>query len=272
MKLVLAAMAFALAFAPQVFADTLATVGPSKITTEDFNKKLDEIRKQAVNPPTPDQFLEDLVRFEVGVQEAEKMKLQNDPLVKERMRQVLYNALLEKQLGKKVEEIKITEGELREHYKKNPEVRLAHILIEVKENAKPEEKEMARKRAHEILDDVKKSKRPFEELVKLYTDDLPSKESGGDIGFQSRVTLAPGLYDEALKMKIGDVRGLIDTPFGFHIIKLLDRRSFDLADKRQIRAAIFEDKRAKIFNDYFERVKKQYKIDINHEALKSVKH
>jgi len=270
MKILFAALALALSL--PLHADTLATVGSSKITTDDFDKKLDEIRKQAVNPPTPDQFLEDLVRFEVGVQEAEKMKLQNDPLVKERMRQVLYNALLEKQLGKKVEDIKITEGEMRDYYKKNPEVRIAHILIEVKEGAKPEERAAVKKRAMEIYDDVKKSKRPFEELVKLYSDDLPSKEGGGDIGFQSRVTLAPGIYDDALKMKIGDIRGLIETPYGFHIIKLLDRRSFDLADKRQVRAAIFEDKRAKIFNDYFERAKKQYKIEINREALKSVKH
>lgn len=253
-------------------AQLLATVGSVKITAEEFNRKLEEIRKQAMNPPTPEQFLEDLVRFEVGVQEAEKAKLQNDPLVKERFKQVLYNALLEKQVGKRVEDIKITENEMREYYKKNPEVRLAHILIEIKENAKPEEREAVHKRAQEILDDIKKSKRPFEELVRLYTDDLPTKELGGDIGFQSRVTLAPVLYDASGAMKIGDVKGLVDTHYGYHIIKLLDRRSFDLADKRQIRAALFDDRRAKVFNTYFEKLKKQYKIDVNHEALKSLKH
>ncbi|MGZ3722060.1 MAG: peptidylprolyl isomerase [Bdellovibrionales bacterium] len=253
-------------------AETLATVGNAKITTEEFNRKLEDVRKQAMNPPAPELFLEDLVRFEIGVQEAEKAKLQNDPAVKERMRQVLYNALLEKQIGKRVEDIKITEAEMREYYKKNPEVRFAHILIEIKENAKPEEREIAHKRALEIFDDVKKSKRPFEELVRLYTDDLPTKEMGGDVGFQSRVTLAPVLYDATAGMKIGEVKGLIDTPFGYHIVKLLDRRTFDLADKRQIRAALFDDKRAKLFNDYFEKLKKQYKVEINREALKSHKH
>src|SRR6185312_3538082 len=117
----------------------------------------------------------------------------------------------------------------------------------------------------------KKSKRPFEELVRLYTDDLPTKEMGGDIGFQSRVTLSPILYDATTTMKVGDVKGLIDTHFGYHIIKLLDRRTFDLADKRQIRAALFDEKRAKIFNDYFEKLKKQYKVEINKDALKSIK-
>jgi parvulin-like peptidyl-prolyl isomerase len=253
-------------------ADTLATVGSNIITTEEFSHKLEELRKQAMNPPTPEQYLEDLVRFEIGVQEAEKAKLGADPMVRERYKQVLYNALLEKELGKKVESIKITENEMREYYKKNPEVRLAHILIELKTNATPAEREITHKRAFEIIDEVNKSKRPFEELVRLYTDDIPTKEAGGDIGFQSRVTLAPILYDAAMGMKIGEVRGLIETHFGYHIVKLIDRRTYELADKRQIRAALFDDKRAKIFNDYFDKLKKTYRVDLNKEALKSIKH
>lgn len=254
-----------------VLAQVVATVGAAKITAEEFHRKLDDVRKQAVNPPTAEQFLEDLIRYEVGVQEAEKMKLQNDPIVRERFRQVLYNALLEKQIGKRVDEIKITEPEMRAFYKKNPEVRVAHILIQTKATAKVEERELVRKRAIEILDEIKKSKRPFEDLVRLYTDDMQTKDSGGDIGFQSRVTLVPVLYDAALLMKPGEMRGLIETPFGFHIIKLVERRSYDLADKRQVRAALFDEKRARLFNEYFEKLKKQYKIEIAPGALKAGK-
>jgi peptidyl-prolyl cis-trans isomerase C/peptidyl-prolyl cis-trans isomerase D len=110
-------------------AAVLATVGKAKITTEDFQKKLNDVKKQASNPPTPEQYLEDLIRYEVGVQEAEKMKLADDPLVKERFKQVLYNSLLEKELGKKVEAIKINDNEMKGFYKKNPELHIAHILI-----------------------------------------------------------------------------------------------------------------------------------------------
>ncbi len=251
-------------------AQVLATVGSSKITTADFNRRLDEIRKQSTNPPTTEQFLEDLVRFEVGVQEADKMKLQNEPLVKERYKQLLYNALLEKQIGKRVEEIKITEAELREYYKKSPELRLAHILFDVKLSAKPEDRETVHKRALQILEEVRKTKRPFEELVHLYSDDIQTKDTGGDIGYQTRITLVPELYDAAMRMKVGEVKGLIETRFGFHILKLLEHRSFDLADKRQIRAGLFDDKRAKIFNEYFMKLKKQYKIEVNSQVLKSV--
>lgn len=274
MRAILIALGFVVAslnITTVAHAQILATVGNAKITLEEFNRKLDDVKKQAMNPPTSEQFLEDLVRYEVGVQEAQKMKIAEDPMVKERFKQVLYNSLLEKELGKKTEAIKITDGEMKEFYKKNPELRIAHILIDLKANATPEEREITRKRGLEILDDVKKSKRPFEELVKLYSDDLPTKEMGGDIGFQSRVTLLPTIYDVAVNMKENEVKGLLETRFGFHIIKLIDRRSYDLADKRQIRAALFDTKRAKLFNDYFEKAKKGYKVEVNREALKSVK-
>lgn len=252
-------------------AQVLALAGANKITVDDFNRRLEEVRRQTTNPPTNEQFLEDLVRFEIGLQEAERMKLQNDALVKERFKQVLYNSLLEKQIGSKVENIQITETEMKDFYKKNPEIRLAHILIDLKPNAKPEEREATRKRAEEILDEVKKSKRPFENLVKIYSDDMPTKEMGGDIGFQSRVTLMPTIYETAMTMKPGEVKGLIETRFGFHILKMIERRGYDMADKRQIRAAVFEDKRAKVFNDYFEKLKKTYRVEIHKDVLKSLK-
>ena len=267
------AMILALFFSGGIHAsaEVIATVGNAKITREDFNKKLEGVRRQTTNPPTTEQFLEDLIRFEIGVQEAERMKLQNDPVVKERYKQVLYNALLEKQIGQKVESIKITEPEMREFYKRNPELRLSSILIDMKTNAKPEERELVRKRANEIMAEVRKSKRPFAELARLYTDDLSSKEAGGDIGFQSRVTLAPILYDAAVTMKAGDVKGPIETKFGFYIFKLTERKSYDNADKRLVRASLFDEKRSKAFNVYFQGVKKQYKITVDQNAVKTLK-
>jgi parvulin-like peptidyl-prolyl isomerase len=271
-KLLLSLAIFIAPFVSHVaFGQVLATVGNAKITAEEFKHKLSVISKKVANPPTPEQFLEDLIRFEAALQEADRLKLQNDPIVKENFQQVLYNAIIERAIGKKVEEIKINEAELRSFYKSNPEFRVAHLFIEVKPGAKAEDKAAAQKRATEIFDEIKKSKRGFEEFVKLYSDDYSSKEIGGDMGFVSRVTLHPAMYNVAAKMSVGEVRGPIEAGFGYHIIKLLDKRAFDLADKRQIRAAIFEEKRAKLFNEYFEKLKKQYKIQVNKDALKSLK-
>lgn len=253
-------------------AQVLATVGSAKITVEEFKRKYEQVKQQAAHgAPTQEQFLEDLVRFEMGLQEAERAQLANDPLVKERFEQVLYNSLLEKNLGAPVEGIKITEAEMKSFYKINPELHIAHILIDLKQDAKPEQREATRKRALEILDDVRKSKRPFEDLVKLYSDDIATKEMGGDIGFQSRVTLLPAIYDAAVKMRAGEVKGLLETRFGFHIIKLIEKRDYEMADKRQIRAALFDSRRAELFNKYFDKLKKSYRVDINKDAMQALK-
>lgn len=255
------------------FADSpvVANVGAKAITKDEFKKRYDEVKKNAINPPSAEVFLEDLVRYEVGVQEAEKQGLQNDPIVKERFRQELYKGLVEKALADKVTSIKVTEEEMKKYYSKNPDLRTSHILIEFKPDATPEEKQIARKRAEEIWTEVKASKRDFAELAKLYSDDVLSKDRGGDIDFQNRVTLVPTYYDVALKMKVGEVKGLIETRYGFHIIKLTARRGYsDVTDKRPIRTAVFDEKRREIFDNYFKNLKSKYKISTNASALKGL--
>ncbi|MFV8247889.1 peptidylprolyl isomerase [Bdellovibrio bacteriovorus] len=269
MKLVISILLLisATAFA-QKSTDVVAQVGKKTITLEDFNKKYNEVKSQTINPPTKEQFLEDLVRYEMGVQEAEKRNLQKDPIVQDRFNQEMYKALLEKDIGQRVQKIQVSDAEMKAWYAKNPELRTSHILIEFKAGATPAQVAEAKKRATEIYEEVKKSKRPFEELVKLYSDDALSKQVGGDIGWQSRVTLVPNYYEAVVNMKVGEITGLIETQFGFHVIKLTGRRSFENANKRQIRAAVFDEKRKQVFNDYFEKMKKSYPIKENKGLLK----
>lgn len=244
--------------------EVVATIGNTKITVKDFNDKFNQAFKNSVNPlPTKKQFLEELIRFEVGVQEAEKRNLDRDPIVRNAMRRELYKGLLEKELGMKVQNMPITEAEMAEHYKRNPEVRFSHILFELKPNPTPEQRQEALDRANKIFDEVKKSKRPFPELVKLYSDDPLSKQVGGDAGWQSRLTIVPQLYDAALSGKAGDIKGLIETQFGFHIIKVTDKRTYENASKRAVRLSVFEEKRKKIFDEYMEKLKKNYTIKSN---------
>jgi parvulin-like peptidyl-prolyl isomerase len=246
----------------------VATINDKKITLEDFNKKFMEVQNKAVNPPTRAQFLEELVRFELGVLEAQKRGVDKDPIFQERIKQELYKVFLEKELGAKVQSTpEPSEKELEAFYKKNPEVRLSHILIEVRPGASAEQRAEAKKRATEIFEEVKGSKRPFEELVRLYSDEPISKQSGGDIGWQTGQVLMPSIYNSALQMKLNEIRGLIDTQYGFHIIKLTGRRSFENANRKALRTALFDEKRRQIFNDFFDRLKKTYKISTSPSLL-----
>ena len=253
-----------IAFSETKDASVVATVGNKKITLGEFNKRYKEVTSQVlVNPPSKEVFLEELVRYELGVQEARKRGFDKDPIVQDRLNQEIYKAFLEKELGKKVEESVVTDAEMKSWYASNPQIRLSDILIEVKPGATKEQREEARKRANDILDEVKKSKRPFEELVRLYSDDITTKNLGGDIGWQSRISLISSYYDSANALKVGDISNLVETPFGFHIIKLTGRRSYDEAGKREIRMAVYDVKRKAVFDAFFDKIRKQYKINVN---------
>jgi len=245
----------------------IAKVGSRSITLKEFNQKYDEVIKKAANPPSREVFLEDLIRYHLGLHEAQKQKLDQDPMVQDRMQQELYKALLEKELSDEVNKISISDKEMQDFYKKNPEIRSSHILIEVKIDATAAQRQEAKKRAQEIFEEVKKSKRPFEDLVKLYSDDALTKQTGGDLGFQSRATLIPGFYNTLFNMKIGEIKGVIESPFGYHIVKVTGRRSFENSNKRQLRALVFDEKRKEIFNRYFDRLKKTYSVEINKSLI-----
>ncbi len=267
------ALAFVIATAPAIAQDKtqdhiVATVGEKKITLKEFNGKYEEVLKQTINPPSRELFLEDLVRYEMGVQEANKRQLESDPIVKERIRQEMYKGLIERELGKRISDIKVNESEMKSYYSKNPEIRTSHILIEFKPDATAEQRAAAKARAQEIHDEIRKSKRPFEELVALYSDDVLSKKNGGDVGWQSGMTLVPNYYQAILKMKVGEVKGLIETQYGYHVVKVTGRRGYADANKRQIRAAVFDEKRKTLFDEYFAKLRRNYKVEMNKAALK----
>jgi parvulin-like peptidyl-prolyl isomerase len=259
---------FSQAFA-QKDSDVVATVGTKKITLGDFNKKYKDVTSQVLSsPPSRKLFLEDLVRYEMGLQEAKKRGLEKDAVVQDQMNQAMYKGLLEKELGQKVQDSKVTDEEMKSWYSKNPQIRVSTILIEVKPGATESQRAEAKKRASEILSEVKSSKRPFEELVRLYSDDTTTKNLGGDVGWQSRITLNSAYYEAANKLKLNDVTSdLVEVAFGFHIIKLTGKRSFEEAPKREIRMAVFDEKRKVLFDKFFDGIKKNYQINVNSKLV-----
>lgn len=252
-----------------LFAQTVFTVGSKKVSAKEFQTRYDFVRKNSVNPPSKTQFAQDWVKFEMGVKEAYSKNLQKSPEVIQAMEQVLYNALLEKQVGERLQKIRIKEPEMKAYYRSNPSIRTSHILISVKEGAGSGAVKDALSRANEVYK-LARGKKKFEDLVKLYSDDIPSKETGGDIGYQSRVTLVPEYYEASLKLREGQVSPPVKTRFGFHIIKVIDIRAYSQADKAQIRAAVIDEKRNQIFDGYFNALRKKYPVSIDESVLNKI--
>jgi peptidyl-prolyl cis-trans isomerase D len=104
----------------------------------------------------------------------------------------------------------------------SPEQRqAAHILIAVAAQAADADKLAAKAKAAQVLQQVKQSPDKFAELAKQYSQDPGSAASGGDLGqFGPGMMVKP--FEEAVfKLKVGEISGLVQTDFGYHIIKLL---------------------------------------------------
>lgn len=118
------------------------------------------------------------------------------------------------------------------------EVRLGHILIRIPENASPEQIAEKQARAENVLK-ILRSGGDFQQNAASYSD-ADEGLSGGDIGWRSTDRLPKIFLDALSGLKPGDLTGIIKSPNGFHILKLIDKRTApspeqknDAADNQQ---------------------------------------
>ncbi len=131
----------------------------------------------------------------------------------------------------------------RSQYGTAEERSAAHILIAVKPDAKPEEREAAKKKAEEILAKVKANPASFAELAKQYSQDPGSASRGGDLGQFPRGTMVKPFDDAVFGMKVGDIVGPVASDFGYHIIKLEGIVPAKMKPFDEVRAQIENDLR-----------------------------
>ena len=136
--------------------------------------------------------------------------------------------------------ITVSDKDLRDHYAANekryttPEERRAsHILIKAEAGASADARKAAKAKAEGLLVELKKSPGAFAELARKNSDDPGSAEKGGDLDFFARGGIAAKpLEDAAFGLKPDDVSGVVESEFGYHIVKLTavrggQTRSFD---------------------------------------------
>lgn len=107
-------------------------------------------------------------------------------------------------------------------------------------NSKDEFTKDQKSKAQDILKQIKNGK-DFGELAKQYSDDPQSGANGGDLGTNTKGTFVPEFEDAALKLKEGEVSDVVQTQFGFHIIKLLGKTDNDFHVAHILVATKFDD-------------------------------
>ncbi len=133
----------------------------------------------------------------------------------------------------------LNEADLKTYYEQNQERlsgkeerRASHILIESPKSAAPEARLKAKARAQELLAAVQKAPESFAELAKKNSQDVGSAANGGDLDFFTRGTMLKPFEDAAFALKKGEISAVVETDYGYHIIKLTDvktpkQRSFE---------------------------------------------
>ncbi|MEW6731182.1 MAG: peptidylprolyl isomerase [Acidobacteriota bacterium] len=223
----------------------------------------------AANPrfkTVPPEQLEGLksqyAELEILVERANRMKIGEEKGV-QMMWKVQRASYLARRMAQELQQTtQVNDEELKGYYTEHPqqfeESRLRHILImfpETREQRagaqegekpkanKPATKEEARKKADELLKQIK-SGANFEQLAKDNSDD-GSAQAGGDLGFvRSDVRYVPEFKDAAFKLKPGQVSEVVETQFGYHIIRMDEKRvaPFDEAVKTEIKERKLEEK------------------------------
>jgi len=102
------------------------------------------------------------------------------------------------------------------------ERRAAHILLQVKPSASEAERQATRKKAEQILAEVKAHPAQFAQLAQKYSQDPGSAKQGGDLGFFGRGVMAKSFEEAVFAMKAGETSDIVQTEFGFHIIRLTE--------------------------------------------------
>ncbi|MGE7882170.1 peptidylprolyl isomerase PrsA [Bacillus sp. NPDC094077] len=246
---------------------TVATATDSTITQSDFEKQL------------KDRYGKDML-YEMMAQDVitKKYKVSDDDVNKEvqkaknqygdQFKTVLENNRLKDEADFKNqirfklainEAIKksVTEKDVKDHYK--PEIQASHILVSDENEAKEIKKQL----------DAGAS---FEELAKQESQDLLSKDKGGDLGYFVSGTMAPEFETAAYKLKVGEISNPVKSPNGYHIIKLTGKKDLKPYDevKDSIRKRLEEERiadpsfRQKLLQDEL----KKANIKINDSDLK----
>jgi peptidyl-prolyl cis-trans isomerase D len=203
----------AAAFVPRSVVDRMIAIGEQQ-------------REVSIARVTPDQFLEE-AKIDPDAVKAYYDSNRKEFEVPEQVR-LEYLTLSPDVLSKGLQ---VNPDEVKKYYEEHvrefgqPEERKAsHILITVSANASDAERKAAREKAEDLTNQASKAPAKFADLAKEHSKDPGSASEGGDLGFFQRGAMVKPFEDAVFSMKKDEIRGPVESEFGFHIIKLTEIR------------------------------------------------
>ncbi len=162
-------------------------------------------------------------------------------------------------------DIVVPEAELKTYFEQNAarlagleERRASHILINADKGAPAAERDAARAKAQALLVEVQKTPAQFAELARKNSQDTGSATKGGDLDFFGRGAMVKAFEDAAFALKKGETSGVVETEFGFHIIRLTDIKQPEQKSFDSQRAKLEQEVRGQLAQRKFAEVAEQF--------------
>jgi parvulin-like peptidyl-prolyl isomerase len=222
-----------------------------KVKSSVSTEKLDEAMNfQYSRSGGKENFLKMLDENEINIEHV-KESIMKDLLIQNYMEGVIAR------------ETMVPEKEIQKIYKEDKTASVRHILLLTKEKNDSEKKEI-HKKMEDILSRARKGE-DFAELAKKYTDDPGSKESGGLYENFGRGQMVKPFEDAAFSIPVGKISDIIETRYGYHILKVIDRkkeaRPLDEA-RSEIEAQIKQARKTDTYKEHVDQLKEKASLKI----------
>ena len=248
----------------------LAKIGDRVITLEEFDKKIERLPKQyqEILKVQKKKFLDEIIREELLHKEALKSKIDKDPETQEVIAEAKKRILVARLIKNRVQDKAfISEEEIKRYYDEHSEEfmlperwRASHVLVDTP------------KEAEEIREKLKQGA-SFEELAEKRSKDAASKK-GGDVGYFSKGQLIPEFEKACFELELGELSDVVKTQFGYHVIKLTDRKSPEVQEFSSVENIIKKDlerkRKTQLLEELIADLQNNTKIAINEELLGGV--
>lgn len=232
---------------------------------------MDPARAQEISDKIKKEILEQMIEDKILAQEA---RTQGLALTQEEIDKAKEALLIKKFVAYKMMNTipEVTEDEIKKFYNEHKkdflcdaQVKVRHIFFKVDGDTRIEWLK-AEAKARKVLELLRRGK-SFEELARKYSEDEVSREKGGDLGYLNYGQTIPEFERAVFSLKKnGEISDLVKTPYGYHIIKLEDRKESRVRNldevRPQIKAIITQQKKEKEFDDWIKSLKEKSEIEI----------
>jgi peptidyl-prolyl cis-trans isomerase C len=246
----------------------VAKVGSQTITLSEFERAYRpraNLATRADSLADRKKALDDLIQKNLLALEARRLGLDKKPEARTQLdfisKELARNELYQDEIVKKTEP---TDAGLKDFYnKQSEEIHCRHILLD----------STAEKLARALLDSLKHGA-SFDSLARRYSIDRGSAANGGDLGFFTYGMMVDAFWDAAVRLKPGQLSGIVKTPYGLHIIRCEARRPriqepFDKAKPALAQSfnQVMSIKRQQMTRDFIEGLKAKAKAKMDTSAL-----